>query len=302
MTNPTTGTDKSDANGWFPQVFMAEAVTVDILLKDAAGVTLASYVNVISLGSDTGSLVRDFTNSRFSARGSGGTVYLEAGDPTGDDVGGTGVLGGWNGTQADSWAINAALVNVIGRFKENSKKLPSITYADLTTAAAAAFVALPLPNDPTGIRMWEYDLFDIVLSAASANITAVLSYDAGASYKTGAADYAYGNLWNNLTVPSSSADDADTAMLLGTGVKTPANIPAFMTLNIVTPNSGANATQVWGQITGYDNNSTATPRTQAFGAFGLGGYGRATHIKLVPSSGTIALASRLQTHRGTGDT
>src|SRR4051812_2943059 len=80
MTNPTTGADKSDAAGWFPQIFAAESVVVDITLKNAAGVVQQTYVDVAVVGADD-VLARTLPNgARLSITDAAGIVKLEVGD------------------------------------------------------------------------------------------------------------------------------------------------------------------------------------------------------------------------------
>jgi hypothetical protein len=299
MTNPTTGTDKSNAGGWFPQVFMAESSAVDILLKDAAGVTLSSYVNVIALGSDTGALLRDFgIGGRSSIRGSGGTVYYEAGDPTGDDIGGTMSLGGWNGTQADSITLNGAAVNVTGILKEGGKKSRGFVYTEGTFSASAG-VAIALTNTPTGVRAWDIEVIDLFFSTAGTNFGFLLSYDGGATYVV-TATYGYVASASHGTTNAVLGGSGLVKAFMSRDVKTPANTPAGAIIRVTTPNSGSNATVVSGRVSSWEN-AVGEPKVSVFSAWDTTG-GRATHIKLYPAAGTITGVYRTLPQRGFGET
>lgn len=295
MTNPTTLTDKSDAAGRFGQVFTAENAIFDVLLKDALGNTVASYVSVVGLGANSGTFVRDFTNSRGSIRGAGGTVYFEAGDPTGDDVGGTMSLGGWLGTQADLITLNAVLVNITGRLKENGKKIPGTIYTEATSFSGATSVVIALPNDPTGVRGWQIDLLDFALTTVDDGLRARFSYDGGATYKSGATDYAYYSTYsggfNNVT--------GDAEMALFTTIEHTAVPKGRATLRVFSP-LGSDAAIV---------EATASLYSSAGGlfyfqasAFGLGGYGRPTHIKLFCNTSQMSGIYRVIPERGWGET
>lgn len=302
MSNPTTGADLSDSAGRFPQVFAAESLTFDILLKSSAGgATIASYLNVVTLGSTSGSLVRDFTTSRFQARGSGGTTYIEAGDPVGDDIGGTMRLGGWNGTQADLATLDTTLLNVTGRIKENSKKLIGTVYTEATTFTAVASVDITLPNDPTGVRAWDVEVFDYSQSG-NANLQARFSYDSGSTYKAGAADYGW--MYDLATSPAavasiSGASATDTNIYLAGNLNSAANRLGMVKLRIVTVNSGNDATLMDTRAVGIIN----TGAYSTFTGFGFGGttYGRATNLRLLVSANTMTGKYLVRPLRGYGE-
>lgn len=295
MSNPTTGADKSNASGRFPQVYAAEGAIFDIIMKDSVGSTVYTELSVISLGSNTGTLSRDFTTSRFQARGSGGTTYIEAGDPVGDDVGGTMSLGGWNGTPADLITLIGTIVNVSGRLKENNKKIPGTVYTEATSFSGATSVVIALPNDPTGVRGWQIDLLDFALTTVDDALLARFSYDGGATYKSGATDYAYYSTYsggfNNIT--------GDASMALFTTIEHTAVPKGRATLRVFSP-LGSDAAIV---------EATASLYSSAGGlfyfqasAFGLGGYGRPTHIKLFCNTSQMSGIYRVIPERGWGET
>lgn len=298
MTNPTSGTDKSDAAGRFGQIFTAEGAIFDVLLKDALGNTVASYVNVVSLGSNTGALSRDFITSRFQARGAGGTTFIEVGDPTGDDVGGTGQIGGWLGTQADLITVNAALLNVVGRIKENGKKLASTVYTEATAFTTAATVDITLPNDPTGVLAWEIEFWDFVQSA-NANLYARVSYDNGANYKSGAADYLSHAALFAVAGITITADLTEAQATLAVDIQGTTALPGNGIIRVITPPSGSNGTRIEGTLKGISH--TGALGQSFFNAYAKGGYGKATNLRLFAASGTITGKYLVRPLRGFGD-
>ena len=107
--NPLT----SDANGYFPQFFIAAQSVVDLQVRATTSLSstlLWQATDIDSLGAeDAAVLIRDFgSNGRFQVRGAGSKVHIEVGDPDGDDIGGIGRIGGWNGTQAEEMTLDAA--------------------------------------------------------------------------------------------------------------------------------------------------------------------------------------------------
>jgi hypothetical protein len=284
-------------------IFCASA-NYDIAFMTAASVVLVTIDDVASYGSDAATLTKDFTNSRFAVRGSGGTIYVEAGDADPDAVGGTGILGGWLGTQADSWTINAAVANVVGRIKENSKKLPGVIYTDATTFSSSAGVAITLPNDPTGVRQWEVEIWDLQCAGVTA-LTCQLSYDGGGTYKSGAGDYWY-TKWiaDNTAGPGAvyAVSAGDTKLDLVYAVRTAANKSGRLTVRITTPNSGSEHTLV--ESDGLCLDRTAATSVAAFGmkGVGLGGFGRATHMKILQGANAISGSYRVKPLRGSGET
>lgn len=290
MTNPTSGSDSADANGWFPQVFASEGANFDIILKTSGGSTLASYLSVAAIGAQSGSLSRDFTNSRFAASGTSGIVSLEAGDPTGDNVGGKMRVGGWAGTQADDIELDGVLVNVTGRLKERSKKIPGTVYTE-ATATAAATLDITLPNDPAGVACWDIDILRLTTSA-DASLSMTISVNSGASFYTGATDYQY----NRLNVVGAVVDAATSAGA--------ANIP--LTSTTLHGAAGVRGTirVVGTSITATLQGLTAALAISQWITSGVevANQTTATTLRITPSSGTITCVYRVIPVRGLGET
>jgi len=277
-TNPTSGGDVSDAGGWFPQIFAADATVVDVLMKTSGGTTLQQWDDLTVVGAQTGDLTRTVTGSgRFMVTGAGGEVYVRAGNADPDDVGGTMVLEGWEGTQLDTLTLDAATATATGWVKPFGKKVSSVIYTEPTAFTATTTVAIQLSNSPSGVRAWRVRVYDIILSAAG---TASLrfSYDGGGTYKSGASDYGYSTV-DSYSTPGTASNGATTSGLIGS-FGASAGRPAFIEFTVMTPNSGSNDTVYTGVALTVEGSGNVIPETYNFGGYGRGGYGRVTHVQL----------------------
>jgi hypothetical protein len=299
LTTPLTNPVVADSDGWAPQIFCASA-NYDVAILDASNNVLDSIDDVPAVGSDGSTFSKDFTNSRVQIRGSGGITYWETGDASPDNTGGTGRLGGWNGTQADSWTADAALFNVTGRIKENSKKLAGVVYTEATTFAGVTQVDITLPNDPTGVRAYEVEIWDFG-QAGNGNISLRTSHDSGGTYKSGAADYDY--MYNQAltgTGNTVTAHTTATSAQITSNMNGAANKSGRITFDIVTPTSGNEATVIRWRADGIANTGEYTTFTGF--AFCGATYGRATNIRLLISANTMNGKYLVRPKRGYGET
>lgn len=281
-TNPTSGSDVSDAGGWFPQLFAAEGTNVDITLKTSAGATVKTYVDVVFLGADTGDFTRTVSgNGRFKITGSAGAVLLQAGDPSPDNTGGTLTIEGWAGTQLDTLTLDAATTNTTGALTVGGKKLTGVVQTAATTFTAAANVDIELVNTPTGVIGWRVMVW--FTTAAATSIQGRFSYD-GSTYKSGANDYGYGSSRSdNAGTTLSNAATVGTVMNMVPNMNAGANRPALLEFTILTPTSGSDETILMGQCASQESASVAGMST-TFTGYGRGGYGRATNFRLLCAS------------------
>lgn len=302
LTTPMANPVQANSAGVFPQVFGAEGATVDCAMFENSGGALGAEISGRSFsmtftGAATGSITRDFSaNGRVAILGRGGNPHLEFGDATGDDTGGTGRIGGWNDTQADSLELDAALVNTTGPLKENSKKLVGIVYTDVTQVTAAASVDIQLPNSPSGVREYLLEIWDYSQSGAG-NCNARFSFNGGGTYPSAAGSYNGGYYYVDtagLTASTFSNTFAQLHVLRGG-----ANAPVRGTISILTPNSGNDSTHILSDFFGLD--STTYFQTYRASMYGPGSSGRATHIRLLMSANTFTFKYRLIIKRGSGD-
>lgn len=304
----------ADDAGWFPQAFALSGENFYLILVASDGDPNDPYKTadaVPSLGADN---VTEFTQTFPDARwavtsgevttGNDGVIYSH-GLPSPTNTGGFAELGGWAGTQGDHLRLDFSELNTTGILTENSKKLAGVVATPATTFAAAASVDIALPNVPTGVMAWRLELWDIVTSAVACNVQVQFSYNSGATYKSGAADYAYVTTLvdaaASTTYPSLTRDDAHTLILMAIAFRTPSPIKGMFRWQIKTPASGSDPTTIIGDGMSFDN--AATPSANIFHAagFGLGGYGKATNIRVSVSTGTIAGKYLVSPLRGYGE-
>lgn len=292
MSNPTSGADLADSAGYFPQIFAAEGSLFDILLKDASAVLIKSYDSVPSLGSDTGLLTRDFTNSRLRIAGSGGTVSIEAGDAAGDDVGGLMRLGGYSGSQAVTMTLDAASINTTGQFKENSKKLTSVVATAATPFAAVTSLDIALPQTLTSTVAWEVELYNMSVAAGSIDITARLSMDGGSTYKAGASDY----LWAGASLGAAGfvgATATDSSIKLDPGRQIDAHGTAHDRILLVIRTSSF-GTHISYETFDHSGSWKGMGHTASIA-------GPCTHVRIIASASTITGSYTVRSLRGFGE-
>ncbi|MCR5881188.1 hypothetical protein [Phenylobacterium sp. J367] len=118
LTTPLTNPVVAASNGWLPMIYAAEGTAVDGAFLDASNNVLSgqSFEDSVFVGDNSGDIERDFgANGRFSVNAdTGGMPNVEFGDPTGDDTGGEGRIGGWAGTQGDALELDFATVSSTG--------------------------------------------------------------------------------------------------------------------------------------------------------------------------------------------
>lgn len=319
LTTPASNPLTADSAGWFDLVYATQDQLFDIRVETATGgaasTPIKSWSDQPALGPEGSSLLRDFINARFKVSASSGVVNIEVGDPDPDNTGGSMRLGGWAETQADDIEIDAAAITTTGPLSvggalsttgvitENGKKLPGVIQTPATTFTTASTVDIPLTNTPTGVRAWEVYVFDLLMSASS-DLRMRLAYDATPTFKTGIADYGYGYVQAPFGSSSVLAyDDAESDYIEfrpAHGTASANARPAFIKFTVYTPNSGANETQILGEMMHYSG-TTQIPRPIFFAGTGKGGYGRATYARIYPSTGTLTGAYLVKPLRGFGE-
>lgn len=295
MTNPTSGADKSNSHGYFPQVFAAEGATFDAICKDANGVTLWSRVSVPSVGSDTGDITRDFgAGGRLTITGAAGVIQVHAGPPSGDDTGGSLKLTGDGATQADLITLDAASVDTTGTLTENGKKLRGVVATAAGASSGSASVIIALPNTPANCRNYEVDLIDIN-GGGTGNITLTVSTDNGVSYLA-AGYYSTETSVTRSTGVTSGSNSAVNALLASMN----AMVAGGANLRVTTPIAAGRAL-----INGYFWADSAASAGNEAGYAGFNALtptltGRVTHIKLTFPA-TVACTYRVVPQRGFGE-
>lgn len=290
------------ANGGNECAIYCAAGTYDVAFLDANDVLLASWDDVSPAG-ESGDLERTLTgNGRIKITGSAGAVLIQVGDPSPDNTGGTLTIEGQAGSQGDTVTLDFATVNAGttgGALKENGKKLDGVVYTEATTVTAATSVDIALPNDPTGATAYEIEIWGYSQSG-NGNLSLQTSHDGGSNYKAGASDYTYGYHHGITTTGlASTAKVTTTSAQLASNLNGSANLLGGLTLNIVTPNSGSNATFIRWRADGIIN--TGELSSVIGMAHTATGYGRATHVRLLLSASTFTFKYRVRARRGFGE-
>jgi hypothetical protein len=300
LTNPVV----ANSSGFTPVIFAAEATSVDVTYLTAADATVTgrTYTAIPFLGSDTGTFTRTFAGgTRLKITDGGGIVLIQVGDASPDNVGGQLTIEGWAGTQGDTLTLDFATTNTTGVFTENSKKLLGIVNTAATTFTTVASVDIALTQNPSGVLAHRVDVFALKSSVAN-QLSVQLSYDGGATYKSGASDYSYYFQYKNRgdanLYPTYTADAAHTQIVLGTDLAMNTN-RAWLVLDILTVPSGTEPTMVTARLDGYDGGGS--PTIVIGNGYGLGNYGKATHMRLLASAGTITGQYRVAPLRGFGE-
>lgn len=298
MTNPLSGSDASDAQGYFPQFFALEGATFDIVLKNSGGATLTdgSLVSVPAVGQASGVFIRDLTGSRFKVSNAAGVVQIETGDPTGDDTGGKVRIGGWAGTQGDSASIDYAATDFTGNVTVNGgKKLPGAVQTEATFSAVSS-LDIALPASPSGVYSWEIEIIDLVMSAV-ADLSLRFSTDGGASYRS-TSDYGTQNLVVSGSTATATATAGVTSAKLGGSVSAPNK--SRLRLVVYCPSGATGGMSAAGEIWAYGATFAAT--IFSFNVvYAVGSVGPATHVRIFPASGTLTGRYRVIPRRGFGE-
>jgi hypothetical protein len=295
MTTPHSNPITAVTGGWFPLIFAPSGQQYDIDLETSGGVVIRSFLNQEALGSDSGAWERDFTLSRARIAGLAGVTSFEGGPPTGDNIGGNVRLGGWNDTQADDLELDGAIVRTTSDvFTVNGKKLIGVVQVGATPFTTSSAVDIALSNTPSGIRAWRILVWDY-LQSTNASLYGRLSYDSGATYKSGASDYYGGYVQNG----SGTATAAAAQMDFCSNINGSAARPGVLDILVVTPNSGTAATRVICRANGILNTGNLAQAESV--SLGEGAFGRATNLRLLPSAGTITGVYQVIGLRGTGD-
>lgn len=301
LSNPvvcdSAGYPSTNGGAGSPTAVYSADGNFDIAFLSASDSVLVTFEDIPSLGADSATLVKDFTNSRFQVRGSGGTVHIEVGDPDPDASGGTGRLGGWNGSQADEIEIDAAVVSVgtsAGALTENGKPISAVVITEKTDFSAAAEVLVSLPESIPGIRKFVVEFFDLTLGATAGNLQAQLGYEGGA-VKSGASDY-LATGYRDAGISVAGGSDIDIAV----SGETTTNRRGHVTITIVTPDSGAFETLIR-SVSHMLIDTAATVEEQRMVGYGVGGYGRCTSLRFWLNGSTISGSYRVVGERGFGE-
>lgn len=293
LLNPLTNPVIADSAGRFPQMWAAEGSIFDLVLTDENDVTIESFESVAALGTSSGDINIDFgLNGRFQVVGHSGEPNIEFGDPTGDDVGGDGRVGGWNNTQGTRLEIDFAETEFTGGLKVGGFSEP---YKRLLASGSVNAATLDLPLDGT-FQSWELQLRSVTYTAGN-YLRIRFSFDGGATYKSGATDYRWGSVSQQnpggVAGAAGTVNAADTAINLMTGTASNTSIGGQVITEIFS------AAGVETQTIGSFSNFSMSTLAENFGGTQYGStaaknYGKATNLRvLLQSPGSFVCTYRL---------
>lgn len=291
-TTPASNPLTSDSAGYFAQFFIASSTTVDLQCRadadDNTSTLLWQALKIDSLGAeDVATFIRDFgDDGRVQFVGRDSQINLEFGDPDGDDIGGTGRIGGWAGTQADTIEVDAAQTNVTGDVDVTGDlefggvgPVNKIIATETRTTAATQDIELP-----TGYDCYELELIDFKPSTG-VSLYLLLAFDDVPTFKTGASDYAWQYETQAAATASGGLDIQDALIAIG-GLAVPATgVSNHLKMTII---SGASReTTLTGDMTSW-NSSYGKIKTWFDAVTRARSYGKATYIRFYTNTGTIA--------------
>lgn len=288
LTTPASNpVGPSDAEGYFSQFYATSGETFDLQCRrtsSAASELFWEELDVDSTGNeDASTFARDFgANGRLSAVGSGGSVRLQFGPPTGDDIGGSGIISGQAGTDLDDFTIKAATATVEGNLVVvgNIKRNPNTSGVE--TASAATDVALD--GDYTA---WEIRITNLKFSAA-AHLRLLFSFDDDATYKTGATDYLHEGLYQGNAASVNNGVSTAAYMQITAAVAAATATGGGLDATIRITSQASRETRALCQFAHFSPGTNADCLSGTWaGQTNNTGFGKASHVRILPSAGTI---------------
>jgi len=284
LTVPLSNPVIADSGGRFPQIFADEGQVFDLVLTTATDVTIDSFYNVTALGASGNSILIDFgVNGRFAVIGEGGEPNIKFGDPTGDDVGGDGRIGGWDNTQGTNLEIDFANTEFTGGITAGGvlNPFPRLLTSGVATAAATTDISLD-----QSYENWELRITNLTSSTGSV-VQMLVSFDGGATYKAAAGDYIYEGIGqSNAGAVNTTVSSADHMRLSHAGVASAATGGVMFTVRI-----NSRAAQETYAISNFASLIAATVTESISGQMASStnnkNYGKATRIRILGTPGNL---------------
>lgn len=299
LSTPHTNPVVANGSGQFPQIFAPAGDKFYLVLNTAANVLVDDFDDVNALGDDGGNQFnRDFgLGGRIEFSGVDGVVDIAMGPPEGDDVGGEGRIGGWDGTQGEALELDFAEIAITGNVAVQGLTIGGLANAVPVivargTLAGAASVDLALPAEYGSFELHVRNFITVATTAVS--LHARLSFDDALTFKSAAADYANQGIFQNNGTAGAVAVFTHTDMLLTN------NVNSFAT-------SSGGSDIIVDLLTGAGRETRTISRAAAFVA-GNGllstvnlaaastnnkSYGRATNIRLFAVTVPGAVATNM---------
>lgn len=293
LTAPHENPIEADGSGKFPQVFAENGESFYLVLKTAAGVLVEDYEQVDALGNTgDGTFTRDFdAGGRWRVLGALGVVSEEFGPPSGDDVGGDFRVGGWNGTQAETGEFDIAVATFTGALDAASFRVagvvnpfPQRLATGSVSAAAQADIALPANFD-----RYELEIFNASASS-TVSLLAQFSFDSAATFKSASLDYAYQGFGQDNSSTVNNAVSTGSGIAVGNLIA----VADACRLLLDVRSQALHESHIRSSWTALNVGSVSQSKSGIFYGFtNSKSYGKATHIRIVPNTGTVTFNWRL---------
>lgn len=307
LSNPVV----ANASGHFAQIFVPDGATYDVYCTTSADIAIsgASWQDVPALGETPDTLTRDFgSGGRIKITGTAGAITFAAGDASPDNSGGDLTFEGWNDTPLDTLVFRSndtafppgavhdeggSDFTVDGEvLQDGAKRTPDLIWLE-GSGSATPQIDLAIPTDYDTI---EIELTEIV-SSAGASLALRFSYDSGSTYKATSGDYI--TILHKSDSGGASATYSSTSTFIPViAVTTGANYKGEARIKIVTSSTANVATTASGTGSGIGTSVSVTQ----FAGVATHTFGRATHVRIMMTTGNITARYRMIAKRGLGGT
>lgn len=301
---------QADSSGVFPPIFGAANEQYYMLLKTSGDVTVDEFPFATILGADaTATFLKDLgLNGRFLVSGSGGVVQIETGNAEGDDVGGSGRLGGYGGTQGDALEIDYAAITTTGPVAVTgnlsttadlsatgnlsstgglvtlggiARAVPRCTLRSSATAAATTSIALD-----SAYECWEIHIRNLLIAGAGGTPAMKMSFDNGGSFKSGSGDYYVGAAEQGSSAFTNTPWASATSVQIGPASSSSSETGSGCDIFIRITSKAARETRADARYLNFDV-TTAADRTSGWHVASTNNknYGKITNIQVFDTLG-----------------
>jgi len=286
---------EADSAGRFGAMFATEGEVFDLYLTDADGGNGRTFSDVIALGGTSNAFEKDFgANGRIQIYGEAGVVQIETGDPSPDDVGGRGRIGGWDGTQGTDLELDYTTTTLTGDADvsgsatvgddliiTNPTSAGSV-YAKLASGTATAQTAVDIPLD-ADFNAYVLEI-QYLTAPASPNIGLQLAFDSTPTFKSASGDYAGVNQYLGGTAPGTTSNSTRID-LFPSGIVSGAVL--YSRFHLMIDSRAAAETIVSGMVS-VINMSGGPVTFWPQGATNAKDYGKATYVRILTAASTIS--------------
>lgn len=283
----------SDSLGVFPPIYGAANELYFAELRDPDGNVLDQFPFVATLGpDDTSVLLKDLgTNGRFQVSGVAGVVQIETANAEGDDIGGSGRIGGYGGTQGDALELDYVATSISGgvAVAGNAAIVGALSFGSTIDAWApissgaisGASTNIALPSTLNAYRL---ELFGLT-PAAILNVLLRMAFDSVPTFRAGASDYAWA--WGGISA-GAAASGASGGAVSSIQLESYAAVPVgFSRIVIDIETRGVADTIVTYESRSFADGSLAAKTRSGCGTTNVLLLGRPTWLQILTSTSTM---------------